>query len=215
MSKVIRRDIPLALTFIVSIIVIARSFFAQPSINRIAGIFLGWGAIVIAMTVGLGFITLLRTHISRVMKLAHEPLPYQWIYSLTTLSAMIIFAVVGIGLGTGSSQYAWLYRIWYRPVASISTMVSGFFAISAMYRAFRINSIESVALVIPALLGIMIDAPLGAVLIPGGAPVAEFLTRFVASAAFRGVVAAASMGVLIISIRTIIGQEKGYLPEET
>jgi hypothetical protein len=126
----------------------------------------------------------------------------------------IVFAVAGILFGTGSSTYLWLYRVWYQPTAGLITAVSAFFAVSAMYRSFRARNIEALFLIIPALLILLYDAPIGPFLIPGIGPIAEYIFRYIASASFRGFIAAASLGTIIIAIRTILGMERGYLREE-
>jgi hypothetical protein len=213
MSIVWRRTIPLYLSFIVAIVIVGRSMTDIGLFKTWGGNFLTWSSLIRAITVGLGFISILLYHGPKVMSMTNEPIPGQWFYSLTAIVGMLLFAGLGVFLGVSSSQYQWLYAVFYRPVAGLSTAVSGFFALTAMYRAFRVRSLEAFFLIGPALLILLYDAPIGTI-IPGLGPVANYIFVYIASAAFRGFIAAASLGTLITSIRTIIGRERGYLPEE-
>jgi hypothetical protein len=214
MAVIYRRTFPLYLSIIVAFIVVLRSFFKIGFVTDIASTLLNWGSIVIAFAVGLGYINLILYHVDKIRKFSNEPIKYQWFYSITTVGTLLLFTILGLLLGTRSSGYLYVFTTVYRPVASISTMVSGFFAISAMYRAFRIRNLEAFALIFPALLMLLMDAPVGGLLVPGGGALAQYLLKYIGSAAFRGFVLAASIGVLIVSIRTIFGLERGYLPEE-
>jgi hypothetical protein len=113
-----------------------------------------------------------------------------------------------------SPQYQLLYGTWYRPVAGLLNAVTAFFAISAIYRSFRVRNIESLFLVVPALIILLYDAPIGVTLFPPIGPVAEYIFAVIAPSAFRGFIVAASAGTLILSIRTVLGLERGYLPYE-
>lgn len=214
MSVVWRRTVPLYLTLILALIIIGRSFIIDPTVKGAASQVLKWASLVRAISVGIGFVSILVFHVPKIKDLANEPVPYQWVYSLTAVVSMLIFAVVGVTLGVRSSEYLWLYNTWYRPVAGLSTAVSSFFVLSAMYRSFRVRNIEALALVGPALLILLYEAPIGTFLLPGMGPVADYIFRYISSAAFRGFIAAAAFGTMILSLRTIIGRERGYLPEE-
>jgi len=214
MSVTFRRLLPLYLTFIVAVIIALRSFVVHPTLALLGTTFLKWSSLIRAITVGLGFISILLFHGPKLVSRSNDPIPYQWFYSGTTLFGMFLFALLGVGLGVRSSSYLWWYDVFYRPVAGLSTAVSGFFALTAMYRSFRIRSLESLFLVGPALLILLYDAPIGTILLPGIGPLADYIFLYIAASAFRGFIVAASLGTILTSMRTIIGREKGYLPEE-
>jgi hypothetical protein len=214
MSYTLRRQIPLYLTFIIAFIIILRGFTTEPTISKVATTLLSWSSLIRAISVGLGFIGILFFHIPKITNMSNDPVPFQWFYSLTAVVSMLLFTGLGIFLGVGSREYLWLYSTWYSPIAGLVTAVSAFFAVSAIYRSFRVRNLEALFLVLPALIILLYDAPIGTLLLPGMGPVAEYIYVVIASAAFRGFIAASAVGTLILSIRTIIGQERGYLPEE-
>lgn len=213
MSVLYRRTIPLYLTFILALIVTTRSFINHPTVMYYATTILNWSSLIRAIAAGIGFVSLLLYHIPRIKSLSNKPVKYQWFYSLTAVVSAIVFAVTGIWFGTGSKTYLWLYNTWYQPTAGLITAVSAFFAVSAMYRSFRAKNIEALFLIIPALLILMYITPIGPILLPGMGPIADYIFN-ISSASFRGFIAAASIGTIIIAIRTILGMERGYLREE-
>jgi hypothetical protein len=215
MSIVTRRYIPLGLTFVIALIIISSRFFVNPALSGASTTVLSWISTIRAISVGLGFISVLLYHLPLVTARSHKPVRYQWFYSLTTLVVMFLFAGIGILIGTGSAQYKWLYNTWYRPVAGLQNAVSALFATTAIYRSFRVRNLEAAFLVAPSILIMLYIAPIGTYFLPQIGPLGDYVFRVIAAAAFRGFVAAAALGTMILSIRTIVGRERGYMPTES
>jgi len=214
MSIVYRRTIPLALTTFIVLVLCAKNFIPNVTLSYWGKTFQTWSSLITSVSGFLGAIVFLAYHIPKIQRKSNEPIKYQWIYSISTVAIMLIFSIVGVGLGYTSSEYQWLYRTWYGPVSGLLNAVTAFFALSAIYRSFRVRTFESLLLVGPALIILLYDAPIGVTLFPPIGPIAEYLFSCIAPAAFRGFIVAASCGTLIFSIRTTIGKERGYLPTE-
>ena len=214
MSVLYRRQIPLALTIFIVLVIIIKCFFPNPVVNYWSVMFQQWSSLATAVSIGLGIIALLSFHIPRIIKMENEPIRFQWFYSLSTVAIMLIFIVVGIGLGSGSPQYSWLFSVWYAPISGLICFVSAFYSVTAVYRAFKIRSLEGAFLIIPALLIFLYDAPLGVFLFPPLGPIGVYLFTVITASAYRAGLLCVGLGMVFIMIRTVLGEERGYLYEE-
>lgn len=214
MSVLYRRQIPLAITIFLVLVILIKIFFVEPTASYWSLIFQQWASLASAVSVGLGVIALLSFHIPRIRRMENEPIKFQWFYSLSTVAIMLLFIVVGLGVGSGSFQYTWLYNTWYAPISGLICFVSAFYSVTAVYRAFRIRSLEGAALIIPALLIFLYDAPIGPFLFPPLGPIGVYLFSVITASAFRAGLLSVALGMVFIMIRTIIGRERGYMYEE-
>jgi hypothetical protein len=213
-SVLYRRQIPLAITIFLVLVILIKIFFVEPTASYWSLIFQQWASLASAVSVGLGVIALLSFHIPRIRRMENEPIKFQWFYSLSTVAIMLLFIVVGLGVGSGSFQYTWLYNTWYAPISGLICFVSAFYSVTAVYRAFRIRSLEGAALIIPALLIFLYDAPIGPFLFPPLGPIGVYLFSVITASAFRAGLLSVALGMVFIMIRTIIGRERGYMYEE-
>lgn len=214
MSVLYRRQIPLAITILLVLVILIKIFFVEPTASYWSLVFQQWASLASAVSVGLGVIALLSFHIPRISRMENEPIKFQWFYSLSTVAIMLLFIIVGLGLGSGSLQYTWLYNVWYAPISGLICFVSAFYSVTAVYRAFRIRSLEGAALIIPALLIFLYDAPIGPFLFPPLGPIGVYLFSVITASAFRAGLLSVALGMVFIMIRTVIGRERGYMYEE-
>ena len=214
MSVLYRRQIPLTITIFLVLVILVKIFFVEPTTSYWSLIFQQWASLASAVSIGLGVIALLSFHIPRIRRMENEPIKFQWFYSLSTIAIMLLFIIVGFGLGSGSPQYSWLFNTWYAPISGLICFVSAFYSVTAVYRAFRIRSMEGAALIIPALLIFLYDAPIGPFLFPPLGPIGVYLFSVITASAFRAGLLSVALGMVFIMIRTIIGRERGYMYEE-
>lgn len=214
MSVLYRRQIPLAITILLVLVIIIKIFFVEPTASYWSLMFQQWASLASAVSVGLGVIAILSFHIPRIRRMENKPIKFQWFYSFSTIAIMILFVIVGLGLGSGSPQYKWLFNTWYAPISGLICFVSAFYSVTAVYRAFRIRSLEGAALIIPALLIFLYDAPIGPFLFPPLGPIGVYLFSVITASAFRAGLLSVALGMVFIMIRTIIGRERGYMYEE-
>lgn len=215
MSRIlVRRSIPLYLSIIVALVIALRSFWINPTLVTVAGTFTSWGSVVVAIMTGLGVVNLLLFHLPRIRSMENEPVKGQWIYSTSTILFMSIFIIIGLLTTPRSTMYRWWFNTWYNPIAGLISFISAYFCLTGTYRAFRIRTWEGAALIIPALLIFLYDAPLGPAVIPFIGPIGVFLFGTVGSSMMRASICAIGMGMIFISLRTILGMERGYMFEE-
>jgi hypothetical protein len=213
-SVLYRRQIPLAITIFLVLVIIIKTFFADPTTLYWGLLFQQWSSLASAVSIGLGVVALLSFHIPRIRRRENKPIRFQWFYSISTIAIMLLFMIVGFSLGSGSPQYKWLFNTWYAPISGLICFVSAFYSVTAVYRAFKIRSLEGAALIIPALLIFLYDAPIGPFMFPFLGPIGVYLFSVITASAFRAGLLSVALGMVFIMIRTIIGRERGYMYEE-
>jgi hypothetical protein len=170
-----------------------------------------WSNIVQAISYGLGFVSLAIYHLPRIIRMEMEP-RYQWVFSLSTMSFIVIFILVGLYYGRASPEYAWWYDTWNAPISGAAPIVSGLFFLPATYRSFKLRNWDSASLMVPAILFMIYQTPMFS-----GVPVLShvmiWMLAYVTNATFRAAIVIVSLGILYLSIRSILGYEKGFLLE--
>jgi hypothetical protein len=212
MSIILRRQIPTVLSLIIfGVLLFSTLISGEPTIAFLGLEFTKWSSIVSGMSVGLGIISLCIYHIPRIIRFENEP-QLQWLYSISSLFFMFAFIITGLWFGNGSAQYAWWYDTFNAPIAGAAPFLSGFFIVPATYRSFKLKNWDSAALIIPAVIFIIYQTPMFSGL-PILSTVALWLLAYVTAATFRACIVIIGLGIIYLSLRTILGMEKGFLHE--
>lgn len=212
MSILLRRQIPQVLSLIIfAVLVITTLVRGLVWMDDLGLLFTNWANIVGAISYGLGFVSLLIYHVPRIIRMENEP-RFQWVFSLSTLFFIVAFIVVGLYYGRASPEYTWWYDTWNAPISGAAPIISGLFFLPATYRSFKLRNWDSASLMIPAILFMIYQTPMFS-----GTPVLStvmiWMLAYVTNATFRATVVIVSLGILYLSIRSILGYEKGFLLE--
>lgn len=114
------------------------------------------------------------------------------------------------GLEEGSPLF-WIFRNALSPFMATMFSLIGFFIASAAFRAFRARSLEATLLLIAALIIMLGQTPLGA-LIWGKIPdIMVWIFMVPNTAAKRAILFGITMGSIAFSLRIIVGIERAYL----
>ncbi len=210
-----RRQIPLAITFITGFAIMVAFFIPHRPFNEVQDLLLDWYMIILGFAMLLGIHSLLRKHITHIQKKDSG-----WMYSLVLVVFFCgVFAVgvlsaiqfKGFALTPGSSLY-FVYDYMVIPLSATMFSLLAFFIASAAYRAFRARKLNATLLLIAAVLVML-----------GRVPIAEnafykFLARFSdwfmfipQMAAKRGILIGVALGMFAMSLRIILGIERTYL----
>jgi hypothetical protein len=208
MSVEFRRQIPLAITFVISIFLILDYFLKMPaSIAAVGGTLQNWGVIVIAFSLGLGAIVTLNTHLRRIQRRAEG----QWAFSIVLFAAFFLFLGVGLSLGTLHPSWDWLYQSIMLPLYATTYSMWCFYMASGAYRAFRARNRESTVLLISGIIVMLGNVPIGEVIWGGFPLLRNWIMSVPNMAVNRGIVMGAALGAIILGLRVLIGKETGYL----
>ena len=219
MSLVVKRYIPLAITFIMGfIMVIATYFLATGTPAREATITLTATVDVLVATAGLiGLVALLRHHLTNINKRGRY-----WNYSIITIIGVAIYLIIGLyGVATHEQHYmyaselfSWVYSNLYVHMDMTIFSLLAFFIASAAYRAFRLRSLEASVLLIVGSLMLLGRAPIGGVIWEGFPAIADWLLVVPNAAGNRAITIGIAIGAISLAIRQLLGVERGYLGPE-
>jgi hypothetical protein len=212
-----RREIPLAITFLVGVFMLVDFFVPHHAVSASAEELKQWGTIVIAASILLGVGNLIRVHSHKIRRRRGG-----WGYSIATLAAMGIMIALGGPWGTveQGSPFNWMFLNVQVPLQSTTFSLLAFFIASAAYRAFRLRSAEASLLLIAAIVVMLGRVPIGQWMTKGLPTAAqlpwltETIMQYPNMAAFRGILMGAALGVMAMGLRVILGIERSYLGGE-
>jgi hypothetical protein len=222
-----RREIPLAITFIVGMFMLVDFFVPHEAVSAVGEEMKQWGTIVIAASILLGIGNLIRVHSKKIARRQTG-----WGFSVVCLSIMTLMLWFGLwpgeklgpnplvgSIGQGT-YFNWMYLNMDVPLQGTMFSLLAFFIASAAYRAFRLRSPEASLLLIAAIIVMLGRVPLGQLLtknLPEKATLpwlTETIMTYPNMAAFRGVLIGAALGVMATGLRIILGIERSYLGGE-
>jgi hypothetical protein len=212
-----RREIPLAITFLVGVFMLVDYFVPHHAVSGSAEELKQWGTIVIAASILLGIGNLIRVHSHKIRRKREG-----WGFSIVTLVGMGIMIALGGPWGTVAegSRFNWMFMNVQVPLQATTFSLLAFFIASAAYRAFRLRSAEASLLLIAAIIVMLGRVPLGQWMTKGF-PTAlqlpwltETIMQYPNMAAFRGILMGAALGVMAMGLRVILGIERSYLGGE-
>jgi hypothetical protein len=204
-----RRDIPLAITFLVGVIAVLDYYTTLESVTATFTVIKNWGVVLQAFALGLGAVNLFRVHGKRVSERTRE----DWMFSGWLLLMLVLFVVVGLGTGQydASTSYQWIYNALYLPLGATMYSSLAFYMAYGAYKVLRARNFEAALLFITAVLVIIGNTPIFPATYPGFFHMREWIFGPIVSGAYRGIRIGVGIGAVILGIRTLVGLETGYL----
>jgi len=222
-----RREVPIAITFIIGMFMIVDFFVPHAYVSASAEELKQWGTIIIAASILLGIGNLLRVHSKKIARKEEG-----WGYSIVLLVIMAVMLWFGlwpgatlgpnemVGTVEEGSYFNWMFLNMQVPLQATMFSLLAFFIASAAYRAFRLRSAEASLLLIAAIIVMLGRVPLGQAItqnLPEKAQLpwlTEVIMEYPNMAAFRGILMGAALGVMAMGLRIILGIERSYLGGE-
>ena len=204
-----RRDIPLAITFLVGVLAVLDYYTTLESITATFTVIKNWGVVLQAFALGLGAVNLFRVHGRRVSERTRE----DWMYSAWLLFMLVLFVVIGLGTGKydASTSYQWIYNAIFLPLGSTMYSSLAFYMAYGAYKVLRARNFEAFLLFITAVLVIIGNTPIFPATYPGFFHMREWIFGPIVSGAYRGIRIGVGIGAVVLGIRTLVGLETGYL----
>ena len=202
----IRTDLPLILIFIFGILVIIEFFFPHPVLSAIKAELGTWTVIIANVSIFLG---LYYMTYGQYRTLQREGRTMRaWFFFITPFIALCLFLIGAAFPGyTSSPQYQWLYMNIYRAQVAMYVSLPLFYCYSAAYRAFRIRSVEALALMLGGVLYTLRQIPLFTFLYPPLHDIGEWVLLVPNVAGGRGAVICVGLAALVVGLRTLAGRE--------
>jgi hypothetical protein len=183
----------------------------------LAGTLVDWAAVVTAIGLLLGVLSVVGSHLQRMRARSVD-----WGYSLILILAMLAVIVAGIFFplpgragfvlpgSLAEIPIRTVFRVVYEPIASSLLALLAFFSLSAALRALGRGSAEATVIVVVAALVLIAQLPPGAGL-PAVGPSVQWLNDYVALAGARGLLLGAAIGALVAGVRVLLGFDTPYL----
>jgi len=209
-TKIVRRTIPLIITFLVGMLMIFQWFFNITIIDNLATSIQQWGIVVAAFAMGLGSVNIIILNVKRIQKREGTV----WLYAIWLLVVFFTFSIVGIGYGNTSSQYTHLFNTILQPLSGTMYPATLFFLCSAIYRTFRIRSGPSLLFVVTGGIILLGNAPVIGVMFPPILILKAWIMDVELTAAYRAILLGIGLGTIMLGFRFLFGLEQTHLGRE-
>jgi hypothetical protein len=212
-----KRLLAVLIAGVVGLIVLVDYAGAGGAVAPVAQLLVGWAAVITAVGLLLGILSVVGSHVQRVRRRSAD-----WAYSLILILGMLAVIVAGIFFplpGSGGVvlpaslaeiPIRTVFRVVYEPLASSLLALLAFFSLSAALRALRRGSAEATVIVVVAALVLVAQLPTVAAL-PLVGTTLQWLNDYVALAGARGLLIGAAIGALVAGVRVLLGFDTPYL----
>jgi hypothetical protein len=179
----------------------------EPSVDA-AGAILTEGVIILA-AFGLlaGVINLLSVHVHRAVYAERGRGA-----SIVLIVALAVMLVARL-LPNNTAAITWLFTYIYYPLQATMTALLAFFAVSAVYRAFRLRSLEAGILLATSLFMLLAQLPIGRELSPAIPQIRAWLMAVPVTAGMRGILIGVALGSMATALRVLLSVDRPYAGE--
>jgi len=207
--KFVRGSLPIWLGVVGGVVVTLAMFFSPKLLQDTSKYFLEWRVILAAFALSLGAGNLLRIHANRVRMKAKS-----YGYSYVLLVALVGYFLLGVLFKRTNVVYSFIFDNAYQPLSATVFSMNAFYISTACYRAFRARNLQATVLLIAGIVVMLGKVGIGYAIWPGFAQITDWIMNIPNSAAMRAVNIGAALGVLGVSLRVILGLERGHLGGE-
>jgi len=208
-----KKEIPLAITFITGLIIIVTFFIPHQPLGTMQQRLLIWYSIVLGFTLLLGMDSLLRSNIQKIIRRSPG-----WPFAVVLIAGFLVTMTAGIytwatseSLLSLGSPFMYVYTYFIIPLQATMFSLLAFFIASAAYRAFRARTLEATLLLVTAAIVMLGRVPIGAQIAHWLPSSAEWIMEIPQMAAKRGIFIGVALGTIAMSLRVILGLERTYL----
>jgi hypothetical protein len=205
----LKRIRPAAIAIGVSLFVLVSLFLDFSLLDAIGFYFIDTAIIIAAFALFLGLINVLRVHARKIRERQPGSL-----YSFVLLGAMLIVLAVGLpavpNQPSGPSQpvVRWIFEYIQAPIQASLSALLVFMIVTASYRLYRRHSLESLVILIVALLVLAGQVTVG--LVPILPTLRDWILDVPSMAGVRGILLGVALGALLTGIRLLLGVERPY-----
>jgi hypothetical protein len=198
-----RRILPITVAILCGIVALVDFFVTQPLVDSIGAMLVEGVTILAAFALLLGILVLLSTHARRLKRGMRPGL------SLVLIVALLVTLAVGVLL-PGSTTLTWIFDYVYFPLQSSMAALLAFFAITALYRAWRLRSVHAWILLGTSLFLFAAQIPFIASLSPYVPEVRTWLMSVPVTAGMRGILLGVALGTLATALRILLAVDHPY-----
>ncbi len=202
-----KRRFPTAIAMAIGFIVLLDRFVTGIDIDSLGYFFVDSAIIVAAFAIVLGFLNIMMVHFKKIRGLQQG-----WPYSIILIVVMWIVLVPGLlgAQGPSSPIVRWIFRHVQFPIQATIASLLVFFVASAAYRAFRARNLESILLLIVAIIVLLGQIPLGAFIWDQLPTIKDWILEVPSLAGARGIILGVGLGTVATGLRVLMGVDHPY-----
>lgn len=207
MSIIIRKRIPLLITAISGLIMIADQFIVNNEIQNIAFITREWAVIVSGFALSIAGVKMVQVHGGNII----NKKPGEWFYSAILLFTLLLFTVTGFTLSINSDAFQWLYATTIFPLSQVMFSLIAFYMFSAGVRAFRARDLMSLVFLSSTALVVLANIPSMPLVLPVITQLGDWVKNYIMKGVFRAILITGGIGAIILGLHILSGRQSGYL----
>ncbi|MEX0974929.1 MAG: hypothetical protein WD024_06275 [Bacillota bacterium] len=201
-----KRTVPLLIGFMSGAIVLAKYFIANKALGTWGATMVSWRTIVAAFALGVGTVNLVQMHLRKVTRRQKG-----WDSSVLLVISLVGFTAIGLTKGTTNPVYKWGFDYLYQPIYSAISSLLAFMITSASYRAFKVKDWQAGVLMVTAVIVMLGQVGVGSLIYKGIPSWSQWIMSVVNLAGMRGITIGGALGAVALSLRVLLGLERGYL----
>jgi hypothetical protein len=204
---------PLAIVLITSAIVFISFYYPGTVVDPVANTLYNWIQVMGVVMIWIGGINILRNNYREITTKA----PGRWPLAFFQLFLIAAMLISGFGEGSTSTQTGpqadptlimWLYNNYMIIGSQAVSALTGLWAVTAVYRAFRARTIESGLFLLGAAFVMLRNAPVGGMIWGGFPIIGNWLIDVIYNPVIRGLVLIMSVGIFTYAVRFYLGRER-------
>lgn len=204
----------MAITTLTGLIMII--VFFVPRWEDWSDIFLKWFTVIAGFALVLGAGSLLLVNLNKISRKASG-----WGYNVVLIIGLLATAGSGIiqGIGPGT-MFDFIFVYFFTPLSATMFSLLAFYIASAAFRAFKAKSLEAGLLLVTAFIVMLGRVPIGEMMwnalpFAQSIPLTEIIEKWIMgcfnTAGQRAIMLGASIGIISVSLKILLGIERSYL----
>lgn len=206
MSVIVKKNIPLIVTFLIGIVLVFEWFIPTDLGNQVGTGIREAGIIINSFAIMAGVIGLYLNETRKIMKRRDD-----WPYSIWMIIVVSLYIAVGVPLGYQSDTYQWIYNSILMPLGATMYGAISFYIAAAAYRVLKFRSLQAVVLLLPAIILILGNTPMITSFWTGFVDFGSWIMSNITQPVYTGIMVGVALGTMATGVRTLLGLETGWL----
>ena len=207
---ILKRGIPVVIAVFFGVLTLLGLLVPLPEVSNLL---LSWGGFLAAVALLLGVVNLFTVHITRLFR---ERNLYSGILILSMLAVVVLAITDSAAVNLTENGVGTVFNVVQAPLEAAVASLLAFFLLFAGFRLLkRQRNIWSVLFILTAVLILLSNALINSALLPAGAsPIFSQMRNTIqdifVTAGIRGILIGVALGIVMLSIRMLIGLERPY-----
>jgi hypothetical protein len=188
-------------------------FYPGTPVDTAATTLYNWVQVMGVVMIWVGGLNVIRNNYREISRRQEG----RWYLALFQLFLMAAVLISGFGEGSESTASGpgaaptlvmWLYNNYFMPASQAISALTGLWAVTAVYRAFRARTIESGLFLLGAVFVMLKNAPVGGMVWSGFPLIGNWILDVIYNPVIRGLVLVMSVGIFAYAVRFYLGRER-------